>query len=59
VRDEARARAATDAGDDEAVVIVLTFGLPESPRQVDARTAEEWSARANRKSLADVARWLR
>ena len=47
-----------DAGDEEKPVIVLSFGLPEKPRDPGSRTVEEWSARANRKSLDDVVRWL-
>ncbi|MGL6278025.1 MAG: nitroreductase family protein [Gaiella sp.] len=59
VRDDAVARRATEAAEDEAVVIVLTFGLPERSRDVGARSAAEWSARANRKPLDEVVRWLR
>lgn len=59
VADQEVARAATDAGDDETVAIVLSFGLPEKPRDVAARTAEEWSNRANRKPLEQVVRRLR
>ena len=39
-------------------MIVLTFGLPERPRDPESRTAEEWSARANRRPLDDVVRRL-
>ena len=50
---------ALDATDDETPVIVLTFGLPERSRATpDADTAAEWSARANRKPLDEVVRWL-
>ena len=38
------------------VGIVLTFGYPAKPRNVDARSADEWSQRANRKSFDDVVR---
>ena len=43
--------AALELADDEEVAIVLSFGLPEKPRDVAARSAAEWSARANRKPL--------
>lgn len=58
IADQDAARAATDAGVDETVAIVLSFGLPEKPRDVAARTAEEWSAHANRKTLEQVVRRL-
>ncbi len=35
---------------------VLTFGYPAKPRDPESRGAEEWSARANRKSLEEVVR---
>jgi nitroreductase len=38
------------------VSIVLTFGYPAKPRDPTARTADEWSARANRKSLDEIVR---
>ena len=38
----------------ESPAIVLTFGYPASPRDPAAHPAEEWSARANRKPLADL-----
>jgi nitroreductase len=38
------------------VKLVLTFGYPARPRDPDSRQAEEWSARANRKSLDEVVR---
>lgn len=59
VRDERAARHAVGAAVDETVTIVLTFGVPERPRDVAARTPEEWSARANRRPLEEVVRWLR
>lgn len=52
------ARAALEAGDDETPTIVLTFGRPEQPRDPQQRTAAEWSARANRKPVDEVVRWL-
>jgi len=38
------------------VAIVLTFGYPAKPTDPNARTAEEWSARAKRKPFAEVVR---
>jgi len=38
------------------VKAVISFGYPERPREVEKRTAEEWSARANRKPLAELVR---
>jgi nitroreductase len=38
----------------EQVAIVLSFGYPARPRDPDRRSAEEWSARANRKQLDEV-----
>jgi nitroreductase len=38
------------------VGIVLTFGYPAKPRDPGARSAEEWSARANRKPFDEVVR---
>jgi nitroreductase len=36
--------------------IVLSFGYPARPRDPESRPAEEWSRRANRKSLDEVSR---
>ncbi len=41
-------------GEGEEPAIVLTFGYPAGPRDPFARTAEEWSARANRNALSDL-----
>jgi len=38
------------------VKMILTFGYPAKPRDPSARTADEWSARANRKPFDDVVR---
>jgi hypothetical protein len=35
---------------------VLTFGYPAKPRDPESRSAEEWSARANRKAFEEVVR---
>jgi nitroreductase len=58
VADLERAREALAAAEDETPVIVLTFGLPDRPRDPEGHTAAEWSARANRKPLDEVVRWL-
>ena len=36
--------------------IVLSFGYPQTPRNPESRTPEEWSERANRKPLDEVVR---
>jgi hypothetical protein len=36
---------------------VLTFGYPARPRNPEARTPEEWSARAKRKPFDEVVRY--
>jgi len=58
VADTARAHAALDASEGETPVIILTFGLPERPRNPERHTVAEWSARANRKGLDELVRWL-
>jgi nitroreductase len=35
---------------------ILSFGYPERPRDPASRSAEEWSARANRKPLSELVR---
>lgn len=35
---------------------ILSFGYPAKPRDVEARSAEEWSERANRKPLDELVR---
>ena len=58
IADPDAARRSLDATDEETPVIVLSFGYPAKPRDPRVRTAGEWSARANRKSLDEVVRWL-
>jgi nitroreductase len=58
IKDADRARSALSASEDESPTIVLTFGIPERPRDAGRHTTEEWSARANRKPLEEVVRWL-
>jgi nitroreductase len=53
-RDPEAARAALSLGDDEEIAIVLTFGHPARERDPGRRTAEEWSALADRKSLDEL-----
>jgi nitroreductase len=48
------AAAALDLGSDEQLGIVLSFGYPARARNPEARRAEDWSARANRKPLAEI-----
>lgn len=45
--------------EEETPAIVLTFGVAQRRRDPESRTAEEWSARANRRPLEDVVRRLR
>jgi nitroreductase len=35
---------------------IVSFGYPARPRDPDSRSAEEWSARANRKPLSELVR---
>lgn len=41
-------------GEDERPVIVLSFGYPARPHDPESRSAEEWSAMANRKPLDEL-----
>lgn len=59
IADRDAVKAALDLGEEETPVIVLAFGLPERARNPDARTAAEWSARANRRPLEDIVRRIR
>ena len=56
IADEPAARAALELDDDERIAIVLSFGYPAKPRDPDARSATEWSARANRRPLQESVR---
>ncbi len=58
ITDAERLREALELAEDEEVAIVLTFGIPERARDIEARSAAEWSARANRKPLDEVVRRL-
>ena len=59
ISDADAAHAALALGDDETLVIVLTFGVPERRRDPESRTPAEWSERANRRPLDDVVRRVR
>jgi nitroreductase len=39
-----------------AVKAILSFGYPAQPRDVSRRTVDEWSARANRRTLDELVR---
>ena len=58
IADRDAVTAALGLGEDESAVIVLTFGRPQRPRDPESRSAEDWSARANRRPLDDVVRRL-
>ena len=58
VADQERARELLDLSEDERPVIVLSFGYPARERQPERRSPEEWSARANRRPLAELVRRL-
>ena len=58
ISDVELARRVLGAAGDETPVIVLSFGNPEQPRDVGRHTAAEWSARANRRPIEEVVRWL-
>ena len=38
--------------------VILSFGYAARPRDPSARSAEEWSARANRKPLDEIVRYI-
>jgi nitroreductase len=54
IADADRLRAAVGHGEDEKVAIVLTFGHPARPRDVEARSADEWIERADRRPFEEV-----
>lgn len=57
VTDETGARRALGLSDEtDQLAIVLSFGIPEKPRDVATRNPSEWSARANRRPLDEVVR---
>jgi len=54
ISDAEGAREALGLGEEDELAIVLTFGYPARPADPSRRTPEEWSARANRKSLDEL-----
>jgi nitroreductase len=54
--DEPGARATLELDDDERIAIILSFGYPAKPRDPESRSADEWSARANRRPLPESVR---
>ena len=54
IRDRAAAAEAVGLADPEELGIVLSLGYPARPRDPEARPAEEWSARAKRRPLAEL-----
>ena len=53
-----QARAALGLGEDDELATVLTFGYPARDRDPLRHTAEEWSARADRKPLEELTEQL-
>ena len=54
LEDADAAREILEIAEGEAVAIVLSFGRPSHPREPERRDAADWSARANRKPLAEL-----
>ncbi len=54
IADGERAAAALGCPDEDQPVIVISFGYPQNARNPAARTAEEWSQRADRKPLDEI-----
>jgi nitroreductase len=54
LRDPDAAQEALGLGAEDELAIVLTFGYPAKTRDPERRTPEEWSARADRKSLDEL-----
>jgi nitroreductase len=54
IADAERARTALGLGEEEPVATVLTFGYPAHERDPESRSADEWSARADRKPLDEL-----
>lgn len=54
IRERERAAELLRLEEPERPLIVLTFGYPARPRDPERRSAEEWSARANRKPLEEL-----
>lgn len=58
IKDGEAAANALDLSEEDELGIVLSFGYPARPRDPSSRTAEDWSARANRKPLSELVRRL-
>lgn len=53
IKDRETAAQALDLSEEDELGIVLSLGYPARSRDPSARSAEEWSARANRRLLSD------
>jgi len=58
IADSDRAARVLGLGDDERVVIVITFGYPARARDPQRYSAAQWIARADRKSFEEVVQRL-
>ncbi|MDQ4082390.1 MAG: nitroreductase family protein [Actinomycetota bacterium] len=58
LRDVDRASELLAVHEDERPLVVLSFGYRDPPLDVESRSAEEWSRRANRKPLAELVQRL-
>ena len=54
IADAERLRGAVGHGEGEKVAIVLTFGYPARPRDLESRSADEWIAAADRKPYEEM-----
>lgn len=54
IADSEQAAAALGSSETDEPVIVISFGYPLTERNPAARTAAEWSQRANRKALDEI-----
>jgi nitroreductase len=52
--DRDAANVVVGVSEDWSIEIVLSFGYPGRPRDLESRSAEEWSARARRKPLDEL-----
>jgi nitroreductase len=53
-----KARSLLEAGEEERIAIVLSFGYPTRPADPAARDATAWSEQANRRSLDELLTYL-
>jgi nitroreductase len=54
VADAARAREILGLAEDDEIAIVLSLGYPPEPAHPESRSAEDWSASANRRPLDET-----